>query len=623
MITYSGLLAPEEVLTSDGRMFAAGKGEWRENIPVLLKNKSGGHGDAVVVGTLSGRPHPGPGGTWGTVKFLDPQIVPEVALATYLLDNKAVGPSVDLGPIYTVEAVPHPTEPDKKAARFTRYVVVGVTLVPMPAFGQVHLSCDQEGERALLASAGVNLDHVTYFDINRRAWDAWPLADRQMKYDADDAVKRIASWAGIGTKTPSLDHYASAFLWRDGNQVGDSLAQDSFRLPLCDIIDGQPHLVYHAVYAAAALLSGGHGGLPNIPEADQQAMKDVITTIYAKMADAFGDTSMKSPFDPGYTNRRPESQPGMSVEFTMSTAPKRAHFENPKFSAVTKVHVTPDGRVLGHVAPWKQCHIGVGDACRIAPRSKTDYAYFRQGPIICDDGSQVRVGKLTVGAGHANDKWGVMPSREHYDNTALCAAYVNVGEDRHGIWVSGVLAPTATPEMIQTMNVSQVSGDWRWIEGSGHEMIAALFVNNPGFPVISYRDGQVFSIQGLGVIEEDDPIVVPTFGITAMEDVDVDEINQRLDRLEEFRVAQDKERKAAAVEGLEAKRAAAQDPAAQQQFDVAAEIQRQMDAKFYVLPEPEEDEDGESEESEEEITETEEVTPDEETVTETETTKKK
>jgi hypothetical protein len=623
MITYSGLLAPEEVLTSDGRMFAAGKGEWRENIPVLLKNKSGGHGDAVVVGTLSGRPHPGPGGTWGTVKFLDPQIVPEVALATYLLDNKAVGPSVDLGPIYTVEAVPHPSEPDKKAARFTRYVVVGVTLVPMPAFGQVHLSCDQEGERALLASAGVNLDHVTYFDINRRAWDAWPLADRQFKYDADDAVKRIASWAGIGSKTPSLDHYASAFLWRDGNQVGDSLAQDSFRLPLCDIIDGQPHLVYHAVYAAAALLSGGHGGLPNIPDADQQAMKDVINTIYAKMADAFGDSSMKSPFDPSYTNRRPESEPGMSIEFGVSAAPKRAHFENPKFSRVTKIHVTPEGRVLGHIAPWKQCHIGIGNACQIAPRSKTDYAYFRQGPLVCDDGTTVKVGKLTVGAGHANDQWGVMPSREHYDNTALCAAYVNVGEDRHGIWVSGVLTPNATPDMIQTMNVSQVSGDWRWVQGTGHEMIAALFVNNPGFPVISYRDGEVFSIQGLGIIEEDDPIVVPTFGIVPMEDVNVDEINERLDRLEEFRVAEEKKRKAAAVEGMEARRAAADDPAAQQQFDVAAEIQRQMDAKFYVLPEPEEGEDGESEDTEEEVTETEEVTPDEETVTETETVKKK
>lgn len=695
MITYSGLIAPEETLTGDGRMFAAGKGRWRDNIPVMFKDKSGGHGDAVVVGTLRGQTRLGPGGVWGTVEFMDPKLVPEVVRATYMLDQKAVGPSVDLSPEYTVEAVPHPTRPDKKVARFTDYMVVGVTLVPMPAFSEVHLTCDQEGERALLAGAGVDLNHVTFFDINMNGWDRWPLAMREYPYNADQAVKRIADWSGIGTPRADVNKYASTFLWRDGNQTADSMVQDSFRMPLADIIDGQPHLVYHAVYAAAALLSGGHGGIPRIPPEDQETMKGVITNIYAKMAEAYGDSGMKSPFDPSYTNRRKESQPGMAMEQTTdgrwvyvtntgTTAgnvsvthdfagasepygdvtyadpgyrdnqkrypidtpehvraawsyinqeknaafydaqqlaaikakikaaakrmgidiaeqegmallagigvvrPPRSAFNNPKLTGKTKLTVTEDGRVFGHVAPWKQCHVGVGDACIIAPHSRTDYAYFRQGPVICDDGSKVYCGKITVGTGHADAKWGIMPSREHYDNTAWCAAVVNVGEDRHGIWVAGVLVPSASDEMVATLRLSQLSGDWRWVNGN-HEMIAALVVNNPGFPVVQYKDGDVFSMQGVGVIEESE-VDAPFFGIEAPEeeqDTPISEFLARLESIEQDRYWALVEQREDRLEAIDdARQTAANAATATPESTMEASVARQMDARFYVLPEP-------------------------------------
>lgn len=628
MITYTGLLAPEEVLTADERMFAAGKGQWRDAVPVMFKNKSGGHGDAPVVGTLRGATWRGPGGTWGCVEFMDPQVVPEVTQAVYMLDKRAVGPSVDLAPVYTVEAVPHPTRADKKVARFTDYMVVGVTLVPMPAFGEVHLTADKQEERALLASAGVDLDHVTFFDINKRAWDAWPLAERDLKYDADDAVKRIAGWAGIGTRTPSLEHYASAFLWRDGTQTGDSMAQDSFRLPLCDIINGQPHLVYHAVYAAAALLSGGHGGLPNIPEQDQQAMKEVINNIYAKMAQQYGDAGMKSPFDPSYSNRRPESQPGMAMStFALAVKPPRKAFDNPRLASPTKLTITEDGRVFGHLATWKECHVGVGDSCVLAPKSRTDYAYFRNGPVVCDDGSSVMVGKITTGAGHANDKWGVMPSREHYDNTAWTAAIVNVGEDRHGIWVAGVLDPSVNEQQVATLRRSPLSGDWRRVNGT-LELIAALAVNAPGFPVISYQDGSMFSMQGIAVVDETEPVVSPQFGIEIIDESDNDltlsQFAARLKNLEDKRQKGLVKKRSSQIADIESQRQAAQDPALAAQATMATSIARQMDARFVVLAEPEDDGEEEGEAPEEEVAETEttEVAPAEETQT-TETVTKK
>ena len=64
-IRYTGLIAPEETPTGDGRLFAAGKGTTRPlPVPVMAKFQSGGHVDATVVGKLV-RTFAGPGGMWG------------------------------------------------------------------------------------------------------------------------------------------------------------------------------------------------------------------------------------------------------------------------------------------------------------------------------------------------------------------------------------------------------------------------------------------------------------------------------------------------------------------------------------------------------------------------------
>jgi len=296
---WKGLIGPTEVPTGDGRMFATGKMTHRPlPIPLMVRFGSGGHEGATVVGTVN-RIFDGPGGYWGEGEFLDPTFVPEVPKAMYLLSKKVMGPSVDLDRDFTVESIKHPTRPDKRAGMFREYNVIGVTLVPMPAFHQVHMSVDSADEKSLIASIlpDMDLDAFTSFDVNGESWKNWPVAPRDFKFDADDAVKRIAYWAGIGSENPDLDRYASAFLWRNGNQAGDSLAQDSFRLPLADVINNQLHLIYHAAYSAAALLSGAHGGLPNIPDQDKQQMVPVLVEIYGALAAAFQDPSLRSPFE--------------------------------------------------------------------------------------------------------------------------------------------------------------------------------------------------------------------------------------------------------------------------------------------------------------------------------------
>lgn len=179
----------------------------------------------------------------------------------------------------------------------------------------------------------------------------------------------------------------------------------------------------------------------------------------------------------------------------------RAMFDDPQLTEVTGIHATPDGRVVGHVATWSECHVGVRDRCVMAPRSQTGYALFHVSEVDTTDGP-VAVGRLTVGAGHADPKLGVLPAREHYDNAASCWALGRVYEDDHGIAFAGVVHPQATPRQIMDGTSAPLSGDWRR-HGGNLELVAALTVNTPGFPVVrgaADRRGRDLSLVAAGVV---------------------------------------------------------------------------------------------------------------------------
>lgn len=186
-------------------------------------------------------------------------------------------------------------------------------------------------------------------------------------------------------------------------------------------------------------------------------------------------------------------------------APPAQWFVDPSLPGPTRLTISEDGHVFGHLAQWRVCHVGIGNSCVIAPKSKTNYGLFRVGTLVCDDGSQVPIGKITLGTGHANAQWGVMPSREHYDNTGWAAAVVNAGEDKHGIWVNGALTSTMTPEKVAEFRAAALSGDWRVVDGN-LELIAALAVNSPGFPIYRETAGRAFSLIAVGVLGADDNV---------------------------------------------------------------------------------------------------------------------
>lgn len=466
--------------------------------------------------------------------------------------------------------------------------------------------------------------------VNTAAWKRFPVADREQPFNADQAIARIAEWA-----KGSTERFNSAFLWR--NSQGPANNRNSYRLPVADVINGRLTLIPHAVFAAAAILSGAHGGLAGVVSDEEKLkLKGVVTDIYAKLQQDYGDPRMKPPWLRG-GNKEEEvtasvepllaavnssgwssmsmasedtawsgdsarkalwewadgdfrkyrkgflwwdrSAPDQKNSYKLPIAtvvegelkivpravnavaqvlggarggvdipdadmdavagvveriqkrfqgdesgaedkaqadetvtagaapvrPPREWFENPRLNGPTPLVVTAEGRVYGHLAAWGTCHTGK-NRCVTAPRTATGYRYFLNGSALTADGSMVKVGKITLGTGHADTRLGWIPAADHYDNTGSAVAVVASGEDRFGIWVAGALTPETTEERAAELRRSPLSGDWRPINGS-LELIAALAVNAPGFPIVSLTaSGQPEAVLAAGVILEDGTI---------------------------------------------------------------------------------------------------------------------
>lgn len=171
-----------------------------------------------------------------------------------------------------------------------------------------------------------------------------------------------------------------------------------------------------------------------------------------------------------------------SADVSRETLPPAEWFQNPNLMMPTPLTVTNEGRVMGHIAQWGVCHIGL-PGCVTPPSSSTGYAHFLTKEQALADGSVVPVGVLTAGEGHADPGLGIRPAADHYENPDLAVAKVFAGEDEHGVWVSGWILPYADPKRVQQLKDLDISGDWRRTGGS-LELIAACAVNTAGFPVL-------------------------------------------------------------------------------------------------------------------------------------------
>lgn len=163
--------------------------------------------------------------------------------------------------------------------------------------------------------------------------------------------------------------------------------------------------------------------------------------------------------------------------------PPREWFRDPRLKEPTALTVTDDGRVYGHLAVWDTCHIGhAHSGCVKPPRSNANYAYFRVGSVLTSDGTEIATGRITLETRHALGTLNATQTLAHYEDTGRAVADVAAGEDRHGIWIAGALRPGVSERQIRALRGSPLSGDWRRIAGN-LELVAALAVNVPGFPI--------------------------------------------------------------------------------------------------------------------------------------------
>lgn len=113
------------------------------------------------------------------------------------------------------------------------------------------------------------------------AYQGLPLADKGRGWDAAAAKGRIWNWAKDGGKV-NFGKAKSCFLWCDDKNPSE---KGSYKMPIADIIDGKPHVVFHAVSAAAAVLDGAHGNKPDIPQEDVASCKHHLSRYYKKFGE--------------------------------------------------------------------------------------------------------------------------------------------------------------------------------------------------------------------------------------------------------------------------------------------------------------------------------------------------
>lgn len=358
-----------------------------------------------------------------------------------------------------------------------------------------------ERDDVTAAAVGKGEWSMDFFDVvtasvNSAGWSTMPIADDDRTWSGSSARANVWAWAD-----GDFGKYRKAFLWYD---AAEPEQKGSYKLPIADVIDGDLTIVPRAVNAVAAVLGGGRGGV-DIPDADMDRVSSVVASIQKRI---HGSDSVEASVAP--------------------VAPPSSWFTEPAMKTRMPFTVFPDGRVAGLIAAFGVCHAGIGNECVMAPRTAADYKFFKNGQVLTSDGQLIKVGKITQGTGHAGPRMGYIPAVDHYDNTGTVSAVVNVGENRFGIWAAGALVADLSPEQAAELRRSPISGDWRRINGN-LELVAALAVNVPGFPILaSLESGEVESITAAGIVMSDGQMA--NENLTTAEEELVTEVN-RLDAI--------------------------------------------------------------------------------------------
>jgi len=265
-------------------------------------------------------------------------------------------------------------------------------------------------------------------------------------------------------------------------------------LPFAQVTDGTLTAVPAGVFACA----GGHGvdQVDGLSADERDAIKSRICGYYDRI------TTDEDPIECPFT---------ATVAAVDLFAPPREWFDDPGLTEPTFCTVTDEGRVYGHLTPPQdRCHLGFPDHCVRPPYGNVDYEEFNShARVNTEDGALLPVGVLTFNGPHApvDRLLSVQDRIRHYDHTGTVAAYVRAGEDEHGTWIAGAIAPGLSNESIEAIRRLSLSGDWL-PRGDQQVLIAALAVPVPGFSIRAKVAGAMFTVGPAPVIEKPDLVLV-------------------------------------------------------------------------------------------------------------------
>jgi hypothetical protein len=466
---WAGTIGMEGELTGDGRLIEKNALRW-EDLPIPLRyvpSDVGAHDGAQVVGRINsitrgqngtitaegdfdtssdvGREamrQVGEGLTTGVSMDLD-DVSFEIRVAADVMEDDGLFFPFLLSDASDIEDSPElPTDDDGRVTIMeinsddevsvtTSGRIRAATIVAIPAFSgaQIHLTGDVEAALSAAATFGDE-------PVSDKPWGDFTQAD----YTDEQ-------W------------YTACALHKNG----DSKAKADNGLPIREP-DGT--LNRNGVHAAAARFNQVEAS-PEAKSAAAATLRGAYDTLGEEPPEVIADASAES-----------------ITAGAAPLAPPGSWFSNPSFTQHTPLRVTDDGRVYGHLAEWGTCHIShtASGQCTLAPESASGYAYFHTGALITAEGAEIPVGHITMDTLHAGETLTPARALAHYENTGAVVADVCAGEDSYGIWVAGALRPHVGPEQIRSMRAAPLSGDWRRI-GSALELVAALSVNVPGFPV--------------------------------------------------------------------------------------------------------------------------------------------
>jgi len=184
--------------------------------------------------------------------------------------------------------------------------------------------------------------------------------------------------------------------------------------------------------------------------------------------------------------------------------PPLAAFMPRELTGPTAPTIADDGvTVYGHLATWGTCHVGFQNACVTPPHSPANYAYFHTGEVTTAEGERLPVGRLVLGAPHADLAKGFRAAAQHYDDTGRVTALIRAYEDEFGIAFAGVMVHDLDAEGRAQFAAMPLSGDWRRV-GGNLELIGAISVPVPGFPVARSTGAQATALVAAGVLHSPD-----------------------------------------------------------------------------------------------------------------------